>query len=238
MAIKTGGNLQIVKVPITGKGSAIADETLIIAGVTQGTDLGLAIPLPADNAGANKIGVLRGAHATANDSVQAGTTWTFAEVELVDNIKLIEMEYSVATADTLSVTSSSTTTVTITSLENNMDNSWLYAVSGTGAGILAFCTAATSGTATTMTATGWDSTTKIIKILRFGHELLVVNATSQLKTTAAAGTLTSFVWETYIEAPRAGLAKQLLNPTLHDNLDFGGTIHPKFTARISLREVA
>jgi hypothetical protein len=238
MAIKTGGNLQIVKVPITGKGSAIADETLIMAGVTQGTDLGLAIPVPAGNAGANRIGVLRGAHATALDSVQAGTTWTFAEVELVDNRKLIELEYSVATADTLSVTSCTGTTVTIGSLENNADCSWLYAVSGTGAGILAFCTAMNGGTATTKTATGWDSTTKVIKILRFAHELVEVNATSQLKTVAAAGNLVCFVLDASIEAPRAGITKQLLDPTKHDNLNFGGVIHPKFSTRVSMREVA
>jgi len=238
MSITTGGNLQIVRVPVTGLASAIADGTLIMAGVTQATDLGLAIPVPAGNAGANKIGILRGAHLAANDSVQSGVTYTFAEVELCANRKLVEMEYSVATADTLAVGSSVGTTVTIGSLENNMDNSWLYAVSGTGAGLLAFCTAATGGTATTKTATGWDSTTKVIKILRFGHELLEVNATSQLKTVAAVGNFVCFVLETYISAPRAGITKQLLDPTKHNNLNFGGTVHPKFTVRVSLREVA
>lgn len=222
----------IVKVPVTGGGTAIVDRALLMPGVTQGTNLGLAIV--ASGAAADAIGFLKGAHATAADSVQAGTTWTYREVELKDSIELEEWEYSQASGDIISVASSSGTTVTITSDENNADCGWLYAVSGTGAGLLAFCTAQTGGTATTKTATGWDSTTKVVKIQRFGHKTLVLNtAGTKIKTTAAVGTWTVFVWELYFQA--LGFPKQLLDPTKHDNLTLSGA---RFFTRISVRSNA
>lgn len=228
-----------VRVPLTGKATDIQDGTLIMPGVTQGTDLGLAIPVPAGNAGSATIGICKGLFtASGYDSVQAGTTWTFWDVELIDSTNLVELEYSQVTADTLSVGSTSGTTVTIGSLENNADTSWLFAVSGTGAGLLAFCSAMTGGTATTKNATGWDSTTKVIKILRFGHTVVPLNAVSKIKTTAAVGTFTVFIFETYIEAPGYGISKQLIDPTKHDNITFPSGAFPKFTARVGIRSNA
>lgn len=218
----------LIRVPVTGGGTAIAKNALLMPGVTQGTNLGLAIV--ADATAAQAIGFIKGNHTVATDSTQTGTIWTFHDVELIRPAELIEWEYSQATADILSVTSVSTTTVTITSLENNMDCSWLYAVSGTGAGLLAFCTAATGGTATTKTATGWDSTTKVVKILRNFHRLLTPNtATTKLKTQAAAGAMTVDVLESYVSAPKSGLGKVLLDPTKHDNLTLS---NPVFTTRV------
>jgi hypothetical protein len=222
----------IVRVPVTGAGTAIVDRALMAGGVTQGTNMGLAILAPAT--GLDAIGFLKGPHAVAADSTQTGTIWTYEEVELKDAVELEEWEYSQAAADVLAVTSTSTTTVTITSNENNADCGWMYAVSGTGAGLLAFCTAQTGGTATTKTATGWDSTTKIIKIQRFGHQTLVLNAAgTKIKTTAAVGSWTVYVWELYFQA--LGYPKQLLNPTKHDNLILSGA---RFFTRISLRKSA
>lgn len=240
MAIKTAGTLRSVKIPITGGGSIIADGTIIMAGATQGTNLGLGIAY-ASGTPANIFGKLLGASVVANDSVQAGTTWTFAEIELLDDVKLAEMEYSMATADLLAVTSVSGTTVTITSLENNADCGWMYAVSGTGAGLLAFCTAINGGTATTKTATGWDSTTKIIRVHRVGHGLIALNASSQIKTTAAAGAFTALVYENYIDFQGNGITKVLLDPTKHDNLQLvpsGSNLKPRFTSRVVIKNIA
>lgn len=247
MAYKTSGRFTaIVQVPFTGKGSIQVDETLVIPGVTQGTDLGLAIPYSSGTP-ANIIGRLLGGSIVANDSVQAGTTWSYREVELLDSIELVEYDYSSATADLLAVTSVSGTTVTISSLENNADCGWMYAVSGTGAGLLAFCTAINGGTATTKTATGWDSTTKVIRIHRFGHGLITLNsATTSLKSTAAAGSFTAFNFENYIDFQGNGIAKVLLDPTKHDNLQLvpstagvlASGLKPRFTSRFGIKNMA
>ncbi len=241
MAIKTAGNLRTVKIPITGAGTVIADETIIMAGASQGTNIGLGIPY-ASGTPAEIFGKLLGASVVANDSTQTGTVWTFADIELLDDVKLCEMEYSFATADLLAVTSSSGTTVTITSLENSADCGWMYAVSGTGAGLLAFCSAINGGTATTLKATGWDSTTKIIRIHRIGHSLIALNAKSQIASTAAAGAFTAVVYEDYIDFQGNGISKVQLDPTKHDSLQLVPStltaLHPKFTSRVVIKNIA
>lgn len=221
----------LVTIPVSGETADLLDGGLLMPGTTQGNDLGLAIPLT--GASPATLGRLKGDFdATDLDSVQAGTKWTYREVELLQPVHLETFEYSQATADTLSVASSSGTTVTITSLENNADTCWLYAVSGTGAGILAFATACTGGTATTKTATGWDSTTKVIRIHRFGHPLVTLNAAGMLKTQAAVGTFTVFNFENYVESSQGGVTRQLLDPTKHDNLTL---TRARFFSRMSVR---
>lgn len=225
------GLTKVVKLPVSGKGTAQVDGSILMDGVTQGTDLGLIIPVT--GASPKTVGFLKGAHAVAADSVQAGTLWTYREVELMQPVSLTLFEYSQATADTLAVTSVSGVTVTITSLENNADTCWLYAVSGTGAGLLAFCSACTGGTATTKTATGWDSTTKVIRIHRIGHPLITLNtAGNKIKTAAAVGTFTVFNYENYVESPQGGLGSVLLDPTIHDNKTL---TRARFYSRMSVR---
>lgn len=236
----SGLRLATVKMPVTGGGTAIVSGAIMFPGTTQGTNLGLMIV--GTSAIGDAVGILKGAHAVAGDSVQAGTTWTYRTIELLTQVPFAEVEYSQATADTLSVTSVSGTTVTITSLENNADTGWLYAVSGTGAGTLAFCPAINGGTATTKTATGWDSTTKVIHIFRVGHKTATINtAGTAFKTQAAAGSWTIFNWENYIDFAAGGLGRQLLDPTKHDNLSLiisGNNARPRFFSRITLRSNA
>lgn len=230
--IATGRDPVLIKVPYTGKATAQIDGSLAILGATADTDLGLAIP--ATGPFVNAIGWLRGAHAVAGDSTVTGTIWTFREIELVDYDKLNEAEYDQSTTSQVSVASTSTTTVTITSLEDNIDTSWLYAVSGTGAGKLAFLTASASGSATSKTSTGWDSTTKVIKIHRFGGLLLdmLTGATlaPKIKSAAAAPSGTVVVLETYFEDASHG--RQQLNPTIHDNLTL---VNPRFFAKFVIK---
>lgn len=238
--INATGLLRTVKMPVTGGGTAIVDGALMMPGVTQGTNLGLMIV--ATGAAATAVGILKGAHAVAADSVQAGTLWTYRTIMLCTPVPFVEVEYSQATADILAVGSTSGTTVTIGSLENNADTGWLYAVSGTGAGTLAFCTAINGGTATTKTATGWDATTKVIHIFRVGHTTATLNtAATKFKTQAAAGSWTIFNWENYVDFPQGGLSKQLLDPTKHDNMSLiysGNSARPRFYSRVTLRSNA
>lgn len=215
--ISTGRDPVIVRVPYTGKATAQIDGSMVILGATADTDLGLAIA--ATGPFVNAVGWLKGAHAVAGDSTLTGTIWTFRDVELIDYDKLSEAEYDQSTTSQVAVASTATTTVTITSLEDNIDESWLYAVAGTGIGKLAFLTASASGSATSMSTTGWDSTTKVIKINRFGAlllDMLTSTKANLIKSAAAAPSGTVVVVETYVQAD--GLPKQQLNPVLHNNL--------------------
>lgn len=236
----SGLRLATVKMPVTGAGTAMVSGSMVMPGVTQGSNLGLMIL--ATGAAANAVGILKGAHTVATDSTQTGTIYTLRTIELFTPAPFLEVEYSQASGDLLAVTSSSTTTVTITALENNADMSWMYAVSGTGAGTLAFCTAMNGGTATTMTATGWDSTTKIIIVHRIGHPVagLTTDGT-KFTTAAAAGSLTIFNWENYIDFAAGGFPRQMLDPTKHNNLSLiisGNNARPRFFSRITMRSNA
>jgi hypothetical protein len=218
--VKTGRYPAIVRVPFTGKGAICKTGRMVIPGVTQGTDLGLAIASTANADWTDAIGLLRGDSVVASDSVQAGTTWTFAEVELIDSYNLVEIDYSTATADLVTVISFTGTTITITSLENNADCGWFYVAAGTGVGQLMFATACTGGTATIKTAptVALDATSKLVHIKRFGHKLHFTNTAGQLASQAAVGSVKFFTLETYIDSPANGIPKQILDPTKHDNI--------------------
>lgn len=225
----SGRDPVIVRVPILAASGVINQGALIMPGVTADTDLGLFIL--ATGAAADNIGMLRSkyTYSSTNVSNLVGTQWVEVEVELNDQYTPVECEYD--QTDTMAVASTSGTTVTVTSLEDNIDLSWLYAVTGTGAGKLAFLTASASGSATSKTATSWDSTTTLIKILRLGHQLVKINATGdKIGTDAAAGSLTVAIMENWFEA--AGFPKQRLDPTKHDNLTL---TNPRFYTKMFLR---
>ncbi len=228
----SGRDPVLVKVPIYGGAADIVKGAGIMLGATAETDLGTAIK--AASAGADFLGCLVGLHdySVVGDTVVAGTNWVLADVELADQYSPILVEYDLA--DTMAVASTSGTTVTITSLEDNIDTSWLYAVSGTGAGKLAYLATSASGSAVSKTATGWDSTTTVIKILRFGHPLAKLNsAGTKIGTDAAAGSWTICILETWFEAQ--GYPLQLLDPTKHDNLTLTS---PRFYAKLLVRNTA
>lgn len=228
MITASGRDPVIVKVPIYAASGTIPKGGLIMPGVTADTDLGLFIV--ASGAGADVLGTLASkyTYSATNVSNVAGTLWTEVEVELADQYQPIEVEYD--QTDTMAVASTSGTTVTITSLEDNIDTSWLYAVSGTGAGKLAFLTASASGSASSKSTTGWDSSTTVIKILRLGHQLAKLNTgADKIGTDAAAGSWTVAIIENWVEYNGK---KERLNPTLHDNVTF---TNPRFYSKLFIR---
>ncbi len=82
-------------------------------------------------------------------------------------------EYSQASADLITCTQAvSSTTITLTNLEDDIDGGGIYVVSGTGAGQTNYLVAAASGSATLKAAfgTSLDTTSKIIKILPRFHQ--------------------------------------------------------------------
>lgn len=202
-----------VKLPIYSTAD-IVEGALIMPGVTADTNVGMFIQ--ASGAAADSIGVLTHLHdhSEAGSSAASGATWVYGMVELHDCYAPLKVFYD--QTDDADVASTSGTTVTITSLDADIDSTWLYAVSGTGANLLAFCVSTASGSAVTKTATGWDSTTDVIKILRLGHQLAKLDSTaSKFGTDAADGTLTCVVLENHVVYNGKD---EILDPTKHDNL--------------------
>jgi hypothetical protein len=201
--------------PVKHGGTAMVDGALLMPGVTADTDLGVLIV--AATAGADAIGALQGPLATtAGNTLVTGTVWNLRTVSPAFSGAVIRSEYDLT--DTAAVASNSGTTLTITSLEDNIDTSWAYAVTGTGAGELSFLASSASGSATQKTAMGWSSDTTVIKILRLFHQLAKLNAAAdKIGTDAAAGSWTMLVLQNWIQNTVRGL--EILDPTVHDNLD-------------------
>lgn len=233
MISASGRDPVIITVPLYSTVD-IVQGAAVMPGVTADTDLGAAILLTV--AGADAIGTLRGKYTYAATStgrwLAAGTAYYEQEIELFDQYTPVEIEYD--QADTMAVASTSTTTVTVTSLEDNIDTSWLYAVAGTGAGKLAYLAASASGSATSISSTGWDSTTTLIKILRPFHPVVkITTAATKIGTDAAAGSWTVCVLENYFEAP--GYGKVRLNPLKHDNIT---VLNARFYCKLLVRNTA
>lgn len=218
--------------PVKHGGTTINDGALLMPGVTAETDLGVLIL--ATSAGADAIGLLSGQLAsTVTDTLAAGTVWQVKNVQPAAPMHVIESEYDLT--DTMAVASTSSTTVTITSLEDNIDTSYLYAVSGTGAGSLYFVATSASGSCVTKSATGWDSTTACVKILRLFHQLAKLNSTSdKIGTDAAAGSYTCVVLQNWL---RSNGSRNYLDPTKHSGLTGLSTAYlgTKFFADICVR---
>lgn len=234
MYIASGRDPVIVKVPLYGAAADIADGALIMPGSTAETDLGLFIVATNSAAGADALGVLRGTHdySVVGDSAVAGTSWVWGEVQLCDQYTPIWVEYD--QSDTAAVASTSSTTVTITSLEDNIDTSYLVKTDGAGTCETAFLTASASGSATSKTATGWSAADTVIKVLRLGHQVAKLNTgATKIGTDAGAGSWTVFVLENWFKAD--GYPLTMLDPTKHDNLSLTGA---SFYAKIIARNTA
>lgn len=102
-------------------------------------------------------------------------------VVLVDNPKVFKVYYDLATGNDLDVTSSTSTVVTHGTSDDDLDGSWIYINSGTGAGQLRYVSSANTTTKTVNTAfsTTPDSTSDFILIRPEG----ICTGGNQLDTT-------------------------------------------------------
>jgi hypothetical protein len=171
-------------------------------------------------AGAAHSAVIAGATGAAWFSPMGGNPDIFPSrlIEVMKNTCMCRIDYA---KTGVAVTNSSGTTVTVGSLEDNIDTSFLYASAGEALGELRFvdtsaagsCT--TSNAFTTMTAAGY-----VVKILPLLHNLFVCtvgNTTTptQLDTTAAVGTARIVQLERHIV--RNG-SDEIMDPYTHGNL--------------------
>jgi len=233
MKIVSGRDPVLVKLPLYGASADIADGAIIMPGVTAGTDLGLFIV--GATAIADAVGTLQGIHdfSVVGDSLVAGTAWIEGDVEISDQYTMVEAEYD--QSDTMAVASNSGTTLTITSLEDDIDTSWIYNTTLDGSAVnISFLTASASGSATQKTAMGWTAADTCIKILRLGHQLVKINtAADKIGTDAVVGSWTVFILENSFQDDT--FPRTRLDPTLHDNLTLS---NPRFFAKLLVRNTA
>lgn len=206
--------------PVSGAGSNIPVGTLMMKGATGGTNKGVLIPVTSTS-NTRSLGLLNGPHnfgssgdATTATLVQwfpipgfsGGSTllgnasvsgslgiYPSHAVELFDTATCIKVDYDLTS--TVTVVSNTTTTVVVTSFEDNYDGGYIYVNAGTGIGQLFFVQASSSGNITipATPTVGLDSTSKLTKIQPLFLDTLVwkVNTTTQpttIDSTAAAGT--------------------------------------------------
>lgn len=220
----TGHEPVLYKLPVYAASAALVSGSGLMPGVTAETDLGTAILTT--GAGADFIGICKEAVSTSVDCAVNGTAWKFADVEISDRYSVLQLDYD--QSDTMAVASTSGTTVTITSLEDNIDTSWLYS---TVTKTLFFIDTSASGSCTTKTATGWTSADTVIKILRIFHPLVKLNsAATGLGTDAAAGSWTVCVLENWFED--TGYPLQMLDPTKHNGITL---VNPRFYSKLIVR---
>ena len=229
------GNSEIVRdYPVFGDASDISEGAVVIRGATPGTNQPFAVV--GTGALTDVIGVIKELHdfSVSGDPTTTGTVFIERKI-IINPFAVWRIEYD--SADTMAVVSTAGTTVTITSLEDNIDGGYLYAISGTGIGRLAFITTSASGSCTTKETTGWDSTTTVIKILPLWHQLAKINtAATMLGTDAGAGTGEITVLQNYIEADSIGHTR--LSPVTHSGLTGLNSRNVKFYADIIFRNHA
>jgi hypothetical protein len=137
-------------------------------------------------------------------------------------------EYSQAAADDVALTQAwSTTTLTLTSLEDNIDGGWVFGASQSAtsgfAGQLRYLTASAAGSCTVDSAPTVAGTTNdtIVKVLPIAHRLVGLNAgaTDLISTAAASSTVSLCIVENYIGGRDRAL--EPLRAEIHEGVDYG-----------------
>src|SRR3990167_8675861 len=192
--------------------TTVDDGALVMRGATPGTNGGMLIvgaPAYADAVGI----LLEELLGTATDSNIDGTTENRRKV-LYDPFGIYLFEYSQAAANDVAVTSSSGTTITVGSLEDNIDGGGIYVVNSTNSNLqLRYLTASAGGRATQKAALGTNLTSadNIVKVLPRLHQLVdLVTSSVTILTAAAAGTGRLCVVENYVDD--TGIAFKPLDP--------------------------
>lgn len=182
--------------------TTVSVGALLVKGATPGTNNGMLIVSGA--AVTDGVGVLlEELLSTVTDSNIDATVDVRRRVQILPPGGVLLAEYSQAAADDVAVTSSSGTTITVGSLEDDIDGGWVYVINSTNSNRqLRVLTASASGSATMKSALGTNLTSadSIVKVCPRLHQLLVITtAATQLATTAAAGTARLTVLENYIQ---------------------------------------
>lgn len=228
------------KLPVYGAGADIKQGAFLMRGATPATDNGALIKASGSSAVPDIVGRLLELHdySVTGDTLIAGTSFVTHPVELVGGVRIFRLQYDPASV--IDATQAvSTTTLTLTSLEDNIDAAFLYVQAGTGVGQTNYLTASASGSCTLKAAFGTDLDTSsdLIKILPRFHQIISLNSDgTMLASQAAAGAVTGFVVDSFIDR---GNGLEQLDPTKHAALtSLNRTGYPKFYADVVIRNSA
>lgn len=219
-----GGPDKISLYEIDGATTDVEAGAVVMPGVTDETNRSSLIV--ASSGAADAVGILVEKHesdATTDHDPDAGTIFGASQREVEEFMPGCEVAAEMhdhADSD-VDVASATSTVITITSLEDDIDGSWVYVRAGTGVGQLGYIKASASGNFTLKNATGLttlDSTSKVVILRRKFHQLVELNtAATKIKSTAAAGALPWRVLRN--EVKYDGLAGWVqLDPTKHHGL--------------------
>ncbi len=154
----------LIKLPIYDASALVAGQGLKWGADASGTGSYTAL-VDVDNTAADIFAVLA---ETPDDVVSnLGTPVLYqAQVQLVENKPIFKAYYDLSASTDLDVASSTSTVLTVAACDDNLDGSWVYINTGTGAGQLRYVKAADGTTLTVNTAftTTPDSTSDFILI--------------------------------------------------------------------------
>lgn len=206
----SGAQQTYMDIPVYGNAANMLEGALVARGATPGTNQGFGILAPTGLAAVlGLLGELHTNSVAGADSKQDGTAYTFRKV-LINPFAVLLAEWSTGA---IAVAGVSSATVTITSLEDDIDGGWLLGSDGQ----LQYLVASASGSCTTKSASGWTTSITVQKITPLFHATTTLSTDStKLNQAAAAGTGKARIIQNYIKAN--GVPFQKLDPTKHSGL--------------------
>jgi len=232
------------RMPVYGAAADIERGAFLMAGATAATDGGMLIKASGSSATPDIMGILDELHdySVTGDTNIGGTVFVTHSVSLIAPDRIIRLEYDQTAGSAIVCTEAvNSTTMTVTSIEDNLDGGFVYTVSGTGLGQTNYITA-DNGAALTLKAafgTDLDTTTYFIKILPRFHDLISLSTDgTMLASQAAAGAVTGMIFDSHIVYRGVGNEAQL-DPTKHAALTgLNNQKGVKFEADIAIRNSA
>lgn len=215
-------NEGLIKLPIYDASSLTKGQGLKWG--TDGSSTSTCALIDVADTGADIFAVLAETPATTTTNVQTPIIYQ-AQVRLVDNVKIWRIYYDLSTSTDLDVSSSTSTVITVASCDDNLDGSWVYINSGTGAGQLRYVKGANTTTLTVNTAftTTPDSTSDFILIRNVGRPTdgVALNATFEkiVPILAESSSTNMIILKNFIEGPTG---VQELDITANSQLESDG----------------
>lgn len=218
--------------------AAIALGELLMLGTTDpdsGADEGIsfvtAYSATAANSAVDALGISLESLTTSSDPSVASTYSTTAGPAyakcIINPFAIYQAEHSTAAADDVAITSTSSTTVTIASLSDDIDGSWVY-FNGTTSGVqgsLRLLTASASGSATMDSALTTAGTASDTAVIITPYNKNITNLTADA-TAVASGNCQGIYGATNIRSLQTIIDKdgglEIMKPNIHyalDNLD-------------------
>lgn len=235
MQIIRGNPSRLTRIPIDGASADIVEGAVVMPGVTAGTNYSVGIL--ADAAAADSIGLMAAIHdfSVVGDSAQedGAAAYVYGEVAEFEPGCEVAAELINDASNDVDVASATSTVITITSLEDDIDGSWFYVRAGTGIGQLQYVDASASGNFTTDTmTTTLDNTSKVLIMRRQFHQLVELNSTAVgIKSTAAAGSTPWRVLRNEFKYDGQELWIEL-EPEKHNGMELNG-LNPVFRQILS-----